>query len=165
MDHPTIWKLIDGLRHVQKGRDAFHEHLVARNPPPRKLSHYRSAMKGFCEWFRDMPIMVWPNTCARLLTISKWTSSISDVLAGICLIFICGLVLSCTVWLQARNQGGSGPPEKKFWPLQNCVGLSSNVLDIVQNVLDIVWAPLGKLFAPPADPSWLRACVIVICIV
>jgi len=41
MGHPTIWKLIDGLRQMQKGRDAFHEHLVAGNPPPRKLSRYR----------------------------------------------------------------------------------------------------------------------------
>jgi len=41
MDHPTTWKLIDGLRSVQKGRDAFHEHLVVGNPPPRKLSRYR----------------------------------------------------------------------------------------------------------------------------
>ena len=41
MDHPTIWKLIDGLRRAQKGRDAFHEHLVAGNPPTRKLSRCR----------------------------------------------------------------------------------------------------------------------------
>jgi len=41
MDHPTIWKLIDGLRLVQKGQDAFHEHLVVGNLPPRKLSCYR----------------------------------------------------------------------------------------------------------------------------
>jgi len=27
-------------------------------------------------------------------------------------------------------------------------------LDIVQKI----WAPLGKLFAPPGVPSWLRAC-------
>jgi len=32
-----------------------------------------------------------------------------------------------------------------------------NVLDIVQTL----WAPLGKLFAPPAVPSWLRACISV----
>jgi len=41
MDYPTSWKLIDGLRRVQKGRDAFHEPLVAGNPPPRKLSRCR----------------------------------------------------------------------------------------------------------------------------
>jgi len=36
-----------------------------------------------------------------------------------------------------------------------------NVLDIVLKLSDIVqkvWAPLRKLFAPPAVLSWLRAC-------
>ena len=41
MDHPTIWKFIDGLKNVQKGRDLFHESLVAGHPPPRKLLRYR----------------------------------------------------------------------------------------------------------------------------
>ena len=32
---PTIWKLIDGLRKVQKGRDAYYEKLLAdTNPIP-----------------------------------------------------------------------------------------------------------------------------------
>ena len=33
-------------------------------------------MRQFCEWFRNMPIMVWPNVCMELPIISKWTSSI-----------------------------------------------------------------------------------------
>jgi len=37
------------------------------------------AMKGFCEWFRDMPIMVCPNISVELPTISKWSRVISDV--------------------------------------------------------------------------------------
>jgi len=41
MDHPTIWKFINGLKKVQKGRDLFHESLVARHPPSQKLRRYR----------------------------------------------------------------------------------------------------------------------------
>ena len=56
---------------------------------------------------------------------------------------------------QARNQGGAGgrSPPRKFSPhLEKCVGHSLKILDIVQKI----WAPLGKLFAPPGVPSWLR---------
>ena len=35
--HPTIWKLIDGLRKVQKGRDVYYEQLLAGHQPPQKL--------------------------------------------------------------------------------------------------------------------------------
>ena len=72
---------------------------------PSRLNYHviECAMKGFCEWFRDTPIVVWPNICSRLPTISKWTSSIADVLAGIyvvslagiCVVFICDLALTC----------------------------------------------------------------------
>jgi len=41
MDHPTLWKFIDGLKKVQKGRDLFHEQLVAGHAPPRKLLRYQ----------------------------------------------------------------------------------------------------------------------------
>jgi len=59
--------------------------------------------------------------------------------------------------MQARNQGcegGQRPPRSFFAPLEKCVGHSSKTLDIVQKI----WVPLGKLFAPPGVPSWLRAC-------
>jgi len=41
-----------------------------------------------------------------------------------------------------------------FAPLENSVGHTLKLLDIVQKI----WAPLGELFAPPGVPSWLRAC-------
>jgi len=41
IDHPTLWKFIDGLKKVQKGRDLFHEQLVVGHAPPRKLRRYR----------------------------------------------------------------------------------------------------------------------------
>ncbi len=41
MDYPNIWKLIDGLRKVQKGRDLFLESLIAGHPPPLKKRKYR----------------------------------------------------------------------------------------------------------------------------
>ena len=43
MEHPTIWKVIDGLRKIQKGRDIYYEQLVAGNAPPIKLRKYRDA--------------------------------------------------------------------------------------------------------------------------
>ena len=39
-DHPTIWKLITDLKTVQRGRDTFHESLVAGHLPPKKLQRY-----------------------------------------------------------------------------------------------------------------------------
>ena len=35
-----LWKFIDGLKKVQKGRDLFHEQLVAGHAPTRKLRRY-----------------------------------------------------------------------------------------------------------------------------
>ncbi|XP_050517464.1 uncharacterized protein LOC126892075 [Diabrotica virgifera virgifera] len=43
MNHPSIWKLIDGLKTVQRGRDMFFEQLVAGNEPPTKRSKYTLA--------------------------------------------------------------------------------------------------------------------------
>jgi len=58
---------------------------------------------------------------------------------------------------QARNQGGgrrgAKRPRKLFVPLEKCFGHHLKILDIVQKI----WSPLGKLFAPPGVPSWLRA--------
>lgn len=43
MDHPTIWKFIEGIKRVQKGRDLYYEQLVAGSLPPLKLKKYRLA--------------------------------------------------------------------------------------------------------------------------
>ncbi|KAB0805304.1 hypothetical protein PPYR_02274 [Photinus pyralis] len=43
MDHPILWRFIDGLRKIQKGRDMFYEHLLAGHEPPKKLRKYRDA--------------------------------------------------------------------------------------------------------------------------
>uniref|UniRef100_A0A6P7H677 Uncharacterized protein LOC114346678 n=1 Tax=Diabrotica virgifera virgifera TaxID=50390 RepID=A0A6P7H677_DIAVI len=40
VDHPTIWKFIDSLRKVQKGRDVHYEQLVVK---PLKKKKYRDA--------------------------------------------------------------------------------------------------------------------------
>ena len=42
MDHPTIWKFIDGIRAVQKGRDLVYEQLVRADQPPIKRRKYTS---------------------------------------------------------------------------------------------------------------------------
>ena len=31
--HPIVWKFIDGLKKIQKGRDLYYEQLVAGNAP------------------------------------------------------------------------------------------------------------------------------------
>uniref|UniRef100_A0A5S6Q2C2 Uncharacterized protein n=1 Tax=Trichuris muris TaxID=70415 RepID=A0A5S6Q2C2_TRIMR len=40
VDHPTIWRLIDGLRTVQAGRDQHFESFVRGDEPPRKTQRY-----------------------------------------------------------------------------------------------------------------------------
>ncbi|KFD64455.1 hypothetical protein M514_10786 [Trichuris suis] len=40
VDHPTIWKFIDGLRSVQAGRDQHFECFVRGDEPPRKRLKY-----------------------------------------------------------------------------------------------------------------------------
>ena len=52
-------------------------------------------------------------------------------------------------------QRGEATLENFRPPLEKCVGHSLKTLDIVQKI----WVPLGKVFAPPGVPSWLRACV------
>ncbi|KAG8221913.1 hypothetical protein J437_LFUL002472 [Ladona fulva] len=37
MDHPSIWKFIDGLRKVQHGRDFYYEKLIAGQKYPLSL--------------------------------------------------------------------------------------------------------------------------------
>jgi len=54
---------------------------------------------------------------------------------------------------------GGEPPLGNFSPpLEKCVGHNLKILDIFQKV----WAPLGKLFAPPGVPSWLRAWLLAV---
>ena len=55
-----------------------------------------------------------------------------------------------------RGAHGERSPPRKFFapPPEKCVGHNFKILEIVQRF----WAPLGKLFAPPVVPSWLRAC-------
>ena len=61
-------------------------------PRPGNNHVIECAMKGWCEWFRDMPVVTWPNIYAGLPTISKWTSSIADVFSW----YLCGIYLwSC----------------------------------------------------------------------
>ena len=55
---------------------------------------------------------------------------------------------------QASNQRGRSSPRKCFAPLEKCTGYNLRILSVVQKI----WAPLGKFFAPPGVPSWLRAC-------
>ena len=53
------------------------------------------------------------------------------------------------------TRGAKPTLEKFLTPLEKCVGHSLKILGIVQQIL----APLGKLFAPPGVPSWLRPCL------
>ena len=41
MDHPTIWKFIEALKNIQKGRDLFLEQIIGGHEPPKKLLKYR----------------------------------------------------------------------------------------------------------------------------
>ena len=43
MDHPPIWKFIEGIKRVQRGRDLYYEQHVAGSLPPLKLKKYRLA--------------------------------------------------------------------------------------------------------------------------
>ena len=41
MAHPTLWKLIDGLRICQQQNDGLMQQLIAGQPPPQRKSKYR----------------------------------------------------------------------------------------------------------------------------
>jgi hypothetical protein len=43
VDHPNIWKFIDGLRVIQKGRDQIYEQFVRREQPATKRRKYVAA--------------------------------------------------------------------------------------------------------------------------
>lgn len=43
VDHPTLWKFIDGLRVVQKSIDQIYEEFVRGDPAPKKRKKYQRA--------------------------------------------------------------------------------------------------------------------------
>ncbi len=43
MNHPTIWKLVDGMRRVQIGRDAAYEQMIRGEAPAKKRKKYVDA--------------------------------------------------------------------------------------------------------------------------
>ncbi len=53
LDHPTIWRLIDSLKLVQRGRDLFQQQLIAGNLPPKKLRKYIQADERILRIVRD----------------------------------------------------------------------------------------------------------------
>jgi len=53
MDHPSIWRFIDGLRRVQKERDVLFEQMVAGHPPPVKRRKYRDADSRILSLVKD----------------------------------------------------------------------------------------------------------------
>ena len=40
MNHLDIWKFIDGLKRIQKGRDSYYEQLIVGNALARKCLKY-----------------------------------------------------------------------------------------------------------------------------
>lgn len=40
MQHPTVWKFINGLKKVQRGTDLHYEQLISKQEPPSKLKQY-----------------------------------------------------------------------------------------------------------------------------
>ena len=43
--HPTLWKFIETLNKVQKGRNLYLEHLIAGHDPAHKLKKYQDMDK------------------------------------------------------------------------------------------------------------------------
>lgn len=43
VDHPNLWKFIDGIRAIQKGRDLVYEQFVRGDQPPAKRRKYLAA--------------------------------------------------------------------------------------------------------------------------
>jgi hypothetical protein len=60
MDHPSIWRLIDALRRVQKKRDQQFEQMVSGAQPPQKRRKYRNAderIRLLVSQFAQRPIL------------------------------------------------------------------------------------------------------------
>jgi hypothetical protein len=60
MDHPNIWKFIDGIRAVQKGRDLVYEQFVRGDQPPVKRRKYVAAdfrIRRIVESYRERNII------------------------------------------------------------------------------------------------------------
>ena len=53
MQHPTLWRFIDSLRKIQKGRDAFYEALIAGRRAPEKLKKFRMADERISHLLED----------------------------------------------------------------------------------------------------------------
>ena len=60
MDHPNIWKFIDGIRSVQKGHDLVYEQFVRGDQPPAKCRKYVAAdvrIRTIVERYRERNII------------------------------------------------------------------------------------------------------------
>lgn len=60
MDHPSLWKFIDGIQTVQKGRHQVYEKFVRGDQPPIKRNKYIKAdsrIKKLVETYRDRNII------------------------------------------------------------------------------------------------------------
>ena len=53
--HPSLWKFIDGLRRVQKGRDVVYEQYVRGDAAPAKRLLYQLADERILTIVNDYP--------------------------------------------------------------------------------------------------------------
>ena len=53
MDHPTLWKFIDGIRKVQSGRDQVYEQFVRGEEPQQKRLKYLQADERILKIVQD----------------------------------------------------------------------------------------------------------------
>ena len=85
MDHPNIWKFIDGIRAVQKGRDLLYQQFVRGDQPLVKRRKYVAAdlrIRTIVDSYRERNIIEFLRGIAHNFLMEPWTVGLRKLMKG-----------------------------------------------------------------------------------